>query len=171
MKKFLFFIFFLFSLNYSFADDKIVYLDINKVMNESNVGMQLNEKLNKINNENINEFKKFEQDLKSEEENILKQKNILKEEEFTTMVNNLRKKVDNYNAKKKNKNNDLKNKRDKAAGKILASINEILNDYSTKHSISLIIDKKNIVLGKTQLDITGKIIELLNNKISNISLN
>tara|TARA_Y100000590_G_scaffold469660_1_gene658936 strand:+ start:2324 stop:2839 length:516 start_codon:yes stop_codon:yes gene_type:complete len=171
MKKFLFFIFFFFSLNYSFADDKIVYLDINKIINESKAGMQLNEKLKKLNNENINEFKNFEKELKSEEENILKQKNILKEEEFTTMVNNLKKKVDNYNEIKKNKNNDLKNKRDKAAGKILVSINEILNDYSTKHSISLIIDKKNIVLGKTQLDITDKIIELLNKKISNISLN
>ena len=171
MKKFLFFIFFFFILNYSFADDKIVYLDINKIINESKAGMQLNEKLKKLNNENINEFKNFEKELKSEEENILKQKNILKEEEFTTMVNNLKKKVDNYNEIKKNKNNDLKNKRDKAAGKILVSINEILNDYSTKHSISLIIDKKNIVLGKTQLDITDKIIELLNKKISNISLN
>ena len=101
MKKFLFFIFFFFSLNYSFADDKIVYLDINKIINESKAGMQLNEKLKKLNNENINEFKNFEKELKSEEENILKQKNILKEEEFTTMVNNLKKKVDNYNEIKK----------------------------------------------------------------------
>ncbi len=171
MKNYLFLFFFLFNINYSFADEIIVYLDINKIINESNVGKNLNEKLKKINDENIIEFKKIEDALKSEEGDILKQKNILKEEEFSIKVANLKKKIDNYNNTKKNKNNNLKNKRDKAANKILVSINEILQDYSVKHSISLIIDKKNIVLGKTQLDISNDILELLNKKISNISLN
>ena len=170
MKKFLLLIFFLFCVNYSFADDKIVYLDINKIINESKVGVHLNEQLKKINDENIKEYKKFELDLKAEEESILKQKNILKEEEFTAKVNSLRKKVNNYNEMKISKNNDLKKKRDNAAGKILNSINEILKDYSVNHSISLVVDKKNIVLGKSQLDITEDILELLNKKISNISL-
>ena len=34
----------------------------------------------------------------------------------------------------------------------------------------MIIDKKNIVIGKTQLDITNDILDLLNKKITNISL-
>ena len=61
--------------------------------------------------------------------------------------------------------------RDNAANKLLVAINEILKEYSLKNSISLMIDKKNIVIGKTQLDITNDILELLNKKISNISLN
>ena len=55
--------------------------------------------------------------------------------------------------------------------KLLNHINPILAEYSDKNSISLIVDKKSIVLGKTELDITEKIINLLNEKVKEIKLN
>ena len=171
MKKFFILIFFLININFAFAEEKIVYLDINKIINESKAGIKINEQLKKINDKNIEDFKKFETKLKSEEEDILKQKNILKEEEFNLKVNKLREKYESYNQKKQNKNADLRKLRDIAANKILTNVNEILRDYSIKNSISMIIDKKNIVIGKTDLDITNDILDLLNKKISNISLN
>ena len=171
MKKVLFLILFLVNSTYSFAEKNIVYVDINKIINESKVGKSLNDQLKKINDKNIEEFKRTEASLKAEENDILKQKNILKEEEFSTKVNKLRDKYEAYNQKKKNKNNDLRKLRDNAASKILININDILREYSIKNSISMIIDKKNIVIGKTQLDITNDILDLLNKKISNINLN
>ena len=171
MKKFFFLIFFLINFTHSHAEENIVYIDINKIINESKVGISLNEQLKKINDKNIKEFKTAEASLKSEEKNILKQKNILKEEDFSIKVNNLKVKYESYNQTKKNKNNNLRKLRDNAASKILTTINEILRDYSVKNSISMIIDKKNIVIGKTQLDITDDILNLLNKKITNISLN
>ena len=171
MKKILFLIFFLINSSYSFAEENIVYVDINKIINESKVGKSLNDQLKLINDKNIEEFKNTEASLKAEEKDILKQKNILKEEEFNLKVNKLREKYESYNQKKQNKNIDLRKLRDIAANKILTNVNEILRDYSIKNSISMIIDKKNIVIGKTDLDITNDILDLLNNKISNISLN
>ena len=170
MKKFFFIVLLILFSNNVFANSNIVYIDINKIINESKVGISLNEQLKKINDKNIKEFKTAEASLKSEEENILKQKNILKEEDFSIKVNNLREKYESYNQTKKNKNNNLRKRRDNAAGKILTTVNEILRDYSVKNSISMIIDKKNIVIGKTQLDITNDILDLLNKKITNISL-
>ena len=55
--------------------------------------------------------------------------------------------------------------------KLLSHINLILAEYSDKNSISLIVDKKSIILGKTELDITEKIINLLNEKVKAIKLN
>ena len=119
----------------------------------------------------VGEYKApLEKDLKAEEENILKQKNILKESEFNAKVNELREKVKSYNEFKNNKNNDLKKLRDNAATKILDILNTILSDYSAKNSISLIIDKKNIIIGKTELDVTKQIMELLNKKIKKVDL-
>ena len=46
----------------------------------------------------------------------------------------------------------------------------ILAEYSTKNNISLIVDKKSIVIGKTELDITKNILDLLNSKIKKIEL-
>ena len=92
MKKYyLLFIIILFT-NKSFADEKIVYLDVNFLLLESESGKYINSELKKINDLNIKEFKKIENSIKSEEENLLKQKNILKKEEFNNKANELREK-------------------------------------------------------------------------------
>ena len=170
MKKVLFLILFLVNSTYSFAEKNIVYVDINKIINESKVGKSLNDQLKKINDKNIEEFKKIENSIKKEEENLLKQKNILKEEEFNNKVNNLREKYKSYQELKNNKNNDLKTLRNNAGNQILKIINEILAEYSSINKISLIMEKKNIVIGKTELDITKNVLELLNAKIKKVEL-
>jgi len=85
-------------------------------------------------------------------------------------VNKLKEKYNSYQELKKSKNNDLKKLRDNAGNQILVIINEILSEYSLKNKISLIIEKKNIIIGKTELDITKNILELLNSKIKKVEL-
>ena len=96
-------------------------------------------------------------------------KNILKEVEFNNKVNKLREKNKSYQELKNTKNNDLKILRDKGRNQILKIINEILSEYSTKNKISLIMEKKNIVIGKTELDITKNILALLNTKVKKLN--
>ena len=170
MKKYYLIFFLLIFTKNLYADNKIIYIDINKIISNSESGIYLNKELNKVNNKNITEFKNIEKELKAEEEKILKQKNILKESEFNSKVSELREKVNSYNEFKKKKNNDLKNLRDNAAKKILDILNLILSEYSAKNSISLIIDKKNIIIGKSELDVTNQIMELLNKKIKKVDL-
>ena len=170
MKKYyLLFFFFILHTNL-FAEEKIFYLDVNFLLSESEAGKYINNELQLINNKNIEEFKKIENSIKTEEEKLLKQKNILKEDEFNNKVNKLREKYKSYQELKNTKNNDLKILRDKAGNQILKIINEILAEYSTKNKISLIMEKKNIVLGKTELDITKNILVLLNAKIKKVEL-
>ena len=122
--------------------NKIVYLDVNFLLSESEAGKYINNELQIINNKNIEEFKKIENSIKTEEEKLLKQKNILKEDEFNNKINKLREKYKSYQELKNTKNNDLKILRDKSGNQILKIINEILAEYSTKNKISLIMKKK-----------------------------
>jgi len=170
MKKYYFLFFFLFIYTNSFAEEKIVYLDINFLLIESDAGKYINSELKKINDNNIIEFKKIENSIKNEEVKLLKQKNILKDDEFNSKVNLLREKYKSYQELENTKNNDLKTLRDNAAKQLLKIINEILSEYSTKNKISLIMEKKNIVIGKTELDITKNILVLLNTKIKKVEL-
>ena len=170
MKKYYLLFFFLIFNTNSFAEEKIFYLDVNFLLSESEAGKYINNELQIINNKNIEEFKKIENSIKTEEEKLLKQKNILKEEEFNNKANKLREKYKSYQELKNTKNNDLKILRDKAGNQILKIINEILSEYSTKNKISLIMEKKNIVIGKTELDITKNILGLLNAKIKKVEL-
>ena len=60
--------------------------------------------------------------------------------------------------------------RNKVGNEILNHVNEILTKYSKSESISLIIEKKNVVIGKTDLDVTSDILSLLDKKIKKIEL-
>tara|TARA_B100000965_G_scaffold403917_1_gene433292 strand:+ start:3434 stop:3952 length:519 start_codon:yes stop_codon:yes gene_type:complete len=171
MKNFFFLLFLLFLSNNTFANEKIVYLDVNFVISQSEAGKYINNELQKINKQNLEEFKKIETAIKSEEDNLIKQKNIIKEEEFNKKANVLRDKYKSYQELKNNKNKDLKKIRDDAGNEILKIINDILSKYSTENKISLIMEKKNIVIGKTELDISNNILNLLNAKIKKVEIN
>ncbi len=171
MKKISLIFFFIILTNIAYGEDKVVYLDVNLLLSESEVGKYVNSNLKKISDDNNEENKKFEAELKSDEEKLLTQQNILKKEDYEKKISELRNKIKLYQEKKNSKNKDLNSIRNKAGNKILKSINEIMTEYSKKNSISLVITKQSIIIGKTELDVTNDILELLNKKITKLELN
>ena len=163
---------FLLYFNQVISDDlKIVYVDVDNIINNSNAGKMITKQLEKLNNDNIKKFKIKETKLTDEEKNLLKQKNVLSKEELQKKVKILQKDVGNYKNEIKTARIDVDKKRINATTKILNVLNPILSEYSSKNSISLIIQKKNIVIGKSDLDITSQILELVNAKIKSVKLN
>ncbi len=160
-----------FYITISQAENLIVYINMEKIMNESDVGKSITSQLEKIHKSNLKEFKLSEDKLKKEETEIISQKNLLTKEDFSKKVDELRLKVQNYKKDRQNKINSLTEKRISASTKLLSAINPILTKYSEENKISIILHKKNIILGKTDLDITKKIIEITNSKIKKIDLN
>ena len=63
----------------------------------------------------------------------------------------------------------LTKKRIELSQNFLKKINPIIANYSDENSISLIIQKKNIVMGKTELDITDEIMNLIDEKIKTLN--
>jgi len=53
--------------------------------------------------------------------------------------------------------------------KILDELNIVLSEYSKKNELTFIIDQKNIIMGKADLNITNEIIKLLNLKIKKLN--
>ena len=140
-------------------------------MNQSIVGKSLNSQLDKIHKTNLEEFKKKEEDLKKEEVLILSQKNVLSEEDYKNKVNLFKEKLNNYKNKRKEKIDLVTKKRMNATANLLKEINPILSDYSKKNGISIILRKQDIVLARTDLDITKQIIKAIDLKIKKIDLN
>ena len=164
-------IIFLFCNNLSYAENLIVYIDMEKILNESKSGMSINKQLEKIHKINIKEFKKIEEELKKKEESIIAQKNILSKEDYAKKIKILRDDTNSYRKNRQEKINLLTKKRMESSSKLLSIINPILSDYSKVNNISIILQKKNVVLAKTDLNITNKIIDILNSKIESINLN
>ena len=74
-------------------------------------------------------------------------------------------------SKKKNILQKLDKANNEAKVKIFNTIRELLADYSSKNNISMIVDKKNIIIGKKDFDITQTILDNLNKKIKEVKLN
>ena len=140
-------------------------------MNQSIPGKSLNSKLDKIHKANLEEFKINEEDLKKEEVLILSQKNVLSEEDYKNKVNLFKEKLNSYKKNRQEKIDLVTKKRMNATAKLLKEINPILSDYSKKNGISIILRKQDIVLARTDLDITEQIIEAIDLKINKIDLN
>ena len=92
MKKY-FFIILIFFISYSSnASDGVYFIDVNLLLNNSNNGKKVINKLKKINDKNILEIKNYENDLKNQENEINKLKNIITEKELNAKVEDLKKK-------------------------------------------------------------------------------
>jgi outer membrane protein len=153
------------------AEQKTVYIDIDLIMKNSLAGKSISKQLEKINQSNIINFKKSEDDLRLEEKQIVSQKNVLSETEYSKKVSFLRKKIADYNENKKKIVNSLNKKQITAQASLINSLTPILADYSKENSITMIISKKNIIMGKNELDITKDILKIVDNKIKKIDLN
>ena len=170
MKKILsLFIFIFLNLSPTIAYGKIVYIDINLILNKSEIGKSLNKYLQEINKKNIDSLKKLENDLKNKEEILISQKNILEKNEFEKKFNSLSIEVKDYRSEKKKLQDNLNNIKIENTQKILELLNPIITDFVEKNSISLVLPKKSIIVGQKKLDITDRIIILLNEQKKSLS--
>ena len=147
MKKILLFflLFSFFSLNV-YSDDKIFYLDVDKILNESKKGKKIIKELDKINNDNITQFKLQEDELKKIEQNITNVKNIISKDDLNTKIDELKKKISTYNLDKRKKIKDFENKKNQELKNFLIQVTPIIESYMETNSINIILEKKNIFI-------------------------
>ena len=171
IRSLLLLIFFIFFSKISLSHEKsIVYIDLNKIMSNSIAGKSITSQLENNHKKNISKFKNIEEELKKEEAEIISQKNVITKEEFEKKIIDLRNKANKFRKERNDNINNLNNQRLEATSKMITLVRPILSEFSDKNSISLIIDKKNIIIGKTLLDITNDILKIIDEKIGKIQL-
>ena len=160
----------IFFTNTVFCEEKILFIDMDRVISTSNSGVSILEQLNKLNKENILFFNKEEKTFKEKEVKLISQKNIISEADFKDKVNKLKTEINAYNQKKNKMIKNFNKLKVDNTNKLSKSINVILVEYSKDNSISFILQKKNLIIGKTELDITDKIIKIVNKKVSKFKI-
>lgn len=150
--------------------EKIITVDIDYIINNSKAGIFIK---NQLKDENKNRIKNFEiknKELINKEKNLIAKKNVLSEKDFVNEVNVLKKEINDFNGKNKKEIEDINKKRTEAYSKLVKEINKILIEYSKENEVLMIIDKKNILLSKNDIDLTREILEQLDNKLVKISI-
>ncbi len=139
-------------------------------MQQSIAGKSIIAQIKKKRESSISKFKNKEKDILDKEKKLIAQKNVLSKEEFETKIIELRKEISNYQKERNKTSNEIARSRVKASTKLISKLTPILEEYSKKNSIRIIVQKKNIVMGKKEDDITKDILELVNQKVKNIKL-
>ena len=163
------FIFFFFSVTSN--AEKIVYIDMDKIMKLSKAGKTVIEKINSQKKKDVNKFRKIEEDLKAQEIDLINKKNVLSSEEFNKKIESLTKKINDYRKLRQEAIDSSTKNRLNASADFANKIKPILAEYAGENNIDMVIQKKNIIMGKSTLDITNEILKIVDNKISNLKIN
>ena len=171
LQNFFFISFFLLlSVNNLFAEDKVAYLDIDRILTNTIAGKSLLNTLKKEEDSIINKFKKKDEEFKNEEKKILAKKNLISKEEANNEMKTLQIKFQKYRNDKSKKIEDLKIKKNKNILNFLNSINPIIEKYMMDNSIYMLMDKKNVFIASKNYNITNKLIELIDNQIKTVEI-
>ena len=171
MKFFLpLFLFFFIISSSVISDQKIVFVDMDRLVSVSKPGSSIFRQLQDINNKNLNFLKNEEKKFKEKERKLITQKNIVSEADFQNKVDELKSEIDSYNQNRKKMIEKFNKLKVENTNNLLNLINPILAKYSTENEISIILQKKDLIIGKTELDITDKIIMIINNEIKEFKI-
>ena len=157
-------IFLLFS-NQALSEQKIAFIDMDKVISTSKSGSSILKQLTDLNKKNLKLLKEKEKKFKEKEKKLISQKKIISEIDFENKVNELKSEIKSYNQNKNKMLADFNKLKIDNTNNLLKLINPILVKFSNDKEIAIILQKKDLVVAKTQLDITDEVIKIVNSEV------
>ena len=156
----IFVIFFYFS--YSNSNNNIVFLDVQYLIDNSNLGKKYKKEILKLKDQNDSKLKVKEEKIKEKEIEINNQKNILKEEELKKKIIEIEKMIKEFRILNRELSSKITQQRKLYSAEILKMINPILTNYAEQNNINYVLEKKNVLVGMKSLDITTQVLNKLN---------
>jgi Skp family chaperone for outer membrane proteins len=157
-------------INFVSANTNIAVIDMDKIINVSKAGTSILNQLNTINDEILIDLKKQEEKLKNKEIKLISQKNILSKSDFDINLKNFKVEIEQYNQNRKKTITDFNIKKEKNTKRFLGRVNKILAEYSDSKSISMVFQKKDLVIAKNELDITDEVIVIIDKNIKDFKI-
>ena len=153
----------------AYANEKIAFIDLNFIINNSVAGKSINNFINNLKKEKNNHFKKIESGIKKDENDLISQKNIIEKNTYNEKVNEIKIRINNYKIERKKFDQNIIDRKFKYNNQLLAKLNPIISNYVEKNSLEIVLPKKMVIIGKKDLDITKQILEILNKSVQKIN--
>ena len=148
------------------SKENLAYINLDNVIENSIYGKKVLSEIKLLNDENIKKLKNMEKEIKFDENELNKKKNILSENEFNNEIKRFEKKLSKFRKIKNEMTSDFKSQKNKILNNFFLKINPIIQEYMDEKSIDILFRQENIFIGKTSADITSPIIDEINNKIN-----
>ena len=156
--------------NQAFSEQKIAFIDMDKILSTSKPGSSILKQLTDLNNKNSKFLKDEKKKFQEKETKLIAQKNILSETDFKNKLNELKSEIKNYNQNRNKMLADFNKLKIDNTNNLLRLINPILVKFSNDKEIAIILQKKNLVVAKTQLDITDEVIKIINSEVKEFKI-
>ena len=154
-------------LSQSIQSQKIVVINLDQIINNSNQYQEILKKIIKAQELKKNKFIKQENTIKSKLDEIENSKLILskdeiklKVDEYNEILSNFKDSIDDFNFHYDNQILKIRNQ-------IIEKIIKLLEKYAIENKIDLIFDNKNYIIASNSIDIT----EIILNELDSIDLN
>ena len=118
------------------------FIDFKKVLNQSVAGKKAQDFLKNKLESDIKKFKKQEENIRKDEKDLMAKKKLI----------------------------NVGKMRAKAKQELLQKLNPIIKKYMSDNKIRIVLDREAVLLGDSSLDITSKIIDLLNKELKSLNL-
>ena len=168
MKKIILFIFIFYVNNTVNASTNVAYLDVQFIIDNSNLGKFYRSEIEKLRNKNNLIIISKENEIKQKEDEFKNQKNLLNQDETKKKIDEINSMVKQYRILRNDLNKKLTNEKKKFSKEILLILNPLLTKYVESNNINLVIEKKNVLVGVKSLDITKNILVIFNERTKDI---
>jgi len=161
---------FLIFTNQALSEQNIAFIDLDRVISISKPGSSILKQLTDLNNKNLKLLNNEEKKFKEKETKLISQKNVISEADFKSKVNELKSEIKNYNQNRKKMLADFNKLKVDNTNNFLKLINPILIKFSNDKEIAIILQKKDLIIAKTQLDITDEVIKIVNLEVKEFKI-
>ncbi len=155
--------------NFSYSNN-IVYANLDNIIKTSEVGKKIIDYFDDKNKKLLEEIKNNEKKIREKEKSLISQKNILEPNEFSKKVDSFKEEIKKFNQDNKSKTRKINLEKDQVSKSFLVEINKILKEFAEKNNIDIIISSNQMLIGKSDLDVTNKLLIMVNEKIKNFDI-
>ena len=170
MRNLLILIFFFLNLKPTFAENNIVYLDVQYIIDTSELGIFYKKKIQILQDDIKTTLLKKETIIKKKENSINDKKNVLDKDEINKQIKELNNLLNEYKIQRNKLNQNIADTKKKYTSEILNILNPLVTSYVDDNNINIVIEKKNVLVGIKSLDITTNILKKFNETVKKKNL-
>ena len=153
-----------------YPNTSIGVIDINKILAEANAAVEAAEEIEKIAIEIENEIKSSDEEIIKEQNLLIESQSIMAPAAFEAKRIEYESKIQTYNSERQSKLMKIDELIAISRNDILKAIKPILEEISNEKGITIILEKTSIMLNAEKMDITNEALKRLNKSLPNIKV-
>ena len=149
---------------------RIGVVDMKKILNESKAYQSLVDQFEEKRRSQRNVITKQEDQIRDEESDLVKKKNILSKEVYAEKVKELNKKVNNIKQKNMNEAKKFEELFDRSTNRIQGALVDVLSVIANDQNLNVVLSKSQVILVGKDIDLTDKAVLELNKVLPKVTL-